>query len=514
MPPPKLDAALDDWLRSELVFRRGTPPDATYSFKHALVRDTAYDSMLKSQRVLRHRQIAVALEQADRDAATTQPELLATHHQEGSNPAAALRYWQLAGDHAMARSAAREAATHYQAAVALLASVQAVEPCADAELGLRIRLGNALVQTEGFTSPRAKESYTAARDLAASLDRPDEHLQACGGMAEGLTAEGRFGEAIALLERFGPAELARVKPMARVNRLMRIGYPKTFRGELVQALNHLTEARRELDNVRPEDWQPLAGADPRVAILMYLSLNLIHRGLLSSAEACVREGLGIAEQRQHLNSRVWALYRTGSVSDLKGHWSDAIKHFTQAMELAERYGVKARGALAMSGLGRALVATGQLDEGTRVLRDGYSAWKMYGGRFFSTALAADATEVLLDAGRRDEATEFLLAGERTGQETEEKYQAARFLTLRGRLGALDGDAAGAETLYRRAITIAERQGALLYSLRAATALAALCQREGRADEADAVLRPIYERFTEGFDYPDLVRARAVLERVE
>ena len=83
--------------------------------------------------------------------------------------------------------------------------------------------------------------------------------------------------------------------------------------------------------------------------------------------------------------------------------------------------------------------------------------------------------------------------------------------MRGRLGELDGDAAGAETLYRQAITIAEQQGALLFSLRAATALAALCQRQGRADEADAVLRPIYERFTEGFDYPDLVRARAVLE---
>ncbi len=162
MPPPKLDAALDDLVRSELVFRRGTPPDATYSFKHALVRDTAYNSMLKSQRVLRHRQIAAALEQADRDAATTQPELLATHHQEGGNPAAALRYWQAAGDQAMARSAVREAVTHYQAAVALLASVQAVEPCADVELGLRIRLGNALVQTEGFTSPRAKESYASS----------------------------------------------------------------------------------------------------------------------------------------------------------------------------------------------------------------------------------------------------------------------------------------------------------------------------------------------------------------
>ena len=510
MPPPKLDAALADLVRSELVFRRGTPPDATYSFKHALVRDTAYNSMLRSQRVLRHRQIAAALQQRDRDGAATQPELLAYHHQEGGNAAAALRHWQAAGDQAMAHSAAREAVAHYQAAVALLASVQAVEPCAEVELGLCIRLGNALVQTEGFTSLGAKESYARARDLATALDRPDEHLQACGGIAEGLTAAGRFGEAIASLEQFGPAQLARVKPMGRVNRLLRLGYPKTFRGELVQALDHLTEARRELENVLPEDWQPLAGADPKVAILMYLSLNLMHRGLLSSAEACVREGFAIAEQRRHFNSRVWALYRMGSAADARDDWTDAIASFTQAVELAQRYGVKARGALAMCGLGRALVATRQLDDGTRLLRDGYAQWTMFGGKFFGTALAADAAEVLLER-RRDAAMEFMLAGEKTLRESEEKYQAARFLSLRGRLAELDGDRDAAEAAYRQAIAAAEHQGALLYSLRAATLLARLCRSQGRNDEADAVLRPIYDRFTEGFDYPDLVRARAVLE---
>src|SRR4030095_4119571 len=116
MPPRELDAALADLVRSELVFRRGTPPDATYSFKHALVRDTAYNSMLKSQRVLRHRQIAAALERPDRAAAAAQPELLAYHHQQGGNAAEALRHWQVAGDQAMARSAVREAVTHYRAA--------------------------------------------------------------------------------------------------------------------------------------------------------------------------------------------------------------------------------------------------------------------------------------------------------------------------------------------------------------------------------------------------------------
>jgi MalT-like TPR region len=146
------------------------------------------------------------------------------------------------------------------------------------------------------------------------------------------------------------------------------------------------------------------------------------------------------------------------MSGLKGDWTDAITRFTQAIELADRYGLKAFGAAAKSGLGRALVATGQLDDGTRLLRDGYSGWTTFGGRHFSTALAAGAAEVLLDAGRRDEATEFMLTGEKTQQETEEKYQAAPFLSLRARLAELDGDPAGAETAYRRAIEVAEHQG--------------------------------------------------------
>jgi tetratricopeptide (TPR) repeat protein len=503
MAPGELDAALVELAGSELVFRRGMPPDATYSFKHALVRDTANNSMLKSQRVLRHRQIAAALEKPDRAAAPAQPELLAYHHQEGGNAAEALRYWQAAGDQAMAHSAVREAVTHYQAAIALLGSVQAVEPCAEVELGLRIRLGSAVVQIEGYASPCAHESYARARVLATSLDRPDEHLLACGGIAMGLTAAGRFGEAIALLERFGPTELARVKPMGRVLRLVHMGYPRMLRGELAQASSHQTEARRELEMAPRSGWL--------VPVLTNLGENLMYQGLLSSAHACAREALGIAEQRQHSNNRVWALCLTGAMSDLKGEWNDAITRFTQAIELAERYGVKPYGALAKSSLGRALVATGQLDDGTRLLREGYSEYMMFGGSLWSSALAAGAAEVLLDAGRRDEATEFMLAGEKVQQETEEKFQAARLLSLRGRLAEVDGDPSGAETAYRRAIEIAEHHGALLFSLRAAIALARLYRSQRRADEADAALRPIYKRFTEGFDYPDLIRARAVLE---
>ncbi len=510
--PSTLDAALADLVRSELVFRRGTPPDATYNFKHALVRDTAYNSMLKSQRLLRHRQIAAALEQRSRDGEAIQPELLAYHHQEGGNAAAALHHWQAAGDQALTRSATREAVVHYQAAVALLERVQAVEPCADVELGLRIRLGNAVVQTEGFTSSRFYDSFARARDLAIALDRPDEHLQACGGMGGGLNAAGRFGEAIALLERFGPTELVRVKQISRVNRLARLGYPRLLRGELPQAHSLLTEARRELEKVQPDELQLLSGGEPDVVIRMWLTQTLVCQGLLPSADACARDALDIAERRQHAFTRAWALYNAALISDLKGEYADAITLCTTSLEMAERYGLKARGAIVKHRLGAAMVATGQFDEGTRLLREGYSGWTTFGGRLFSTGLAANAAEVLLDSGRSDEATEFILAGEKTTHEIEEKYQVAPFLSLRGRLAELDGDRVAAEATYRSAIAIAEQQGALLFALRAATLLAQMLHSHDRAFEGDAALRPIYARFAEGFDWPDLVRAKAVLER--
>jgi ATP/maltotriose-dependent transcriptional regulator MalT len=150
-------------------------------------------------------------------------------------------------------------------------------------------------------------------------------------------------------------------------------------------------------------------------------------------------------------------------------------------------------------------------DGTRLLRAGYSEWTTFGGTHGSTHFAGEAAEVLLHAGQTDEAFEFLLAGEKTQQETEERLMASAFLSVRGRLAELESDPSGAETAYLRAIEVADHQGALLFSLRAAIALARLYRSQGRADEADAALRSIYKRFTEGFDYPDLIQARAVLE---
>jgi ATP/maltotriose-dependent transcriptional regulator MalT len=156
---------------------------------------------------------------------------------------------------------------------------------------------------------------------------------------------------------------------------------------------------------------------------------------------------------------------------------------------------------------------GYLDKGLRLLREGYATWLTHGGRYFGVFYAAAAAEVLRDAGCRDGATDFLLAGEKSMRESEERFGAAVLFSVRGRSMELDGDCPSAEAAYRQALEIAEQQGALLYSLRAATGLARLYRLQDRTNEAFALLGPIYDRFTEGVDWPDLIRARAALDGI-
>ena len=407
-----------DLVRSELVFRRGTAPDATYSFKHALVRDTAYNSMLKSQRVLRHAPDRGGARTSQPDA-TTQPELLAYHHQEGGNAAAALRYWQAAGDQAMARSAVREAVTHYQAAVALLGKVQAEQATPDVELGLRFRLGNALVPDRRVHfAARPRASQGPAISLRCSTDLMSTFRLAAGSTGC-LTATGGLGEALATLERVraGGAGASEAGGPRRSSWL-RLGYLAMLRGELASRgrAPGRGEARAREGAARraaPDRRGRRAGRDSVVP-----RDNLSLPRSLSAADACAREALAIAEQRQHSNNGCWRYRKPAAMSNLKGDWTDSIKRCTRALELAERYGLKVFGSWTKSAFGRALVATGQLEEGMRLLREGYSAWTALAG-IASTLYAADAADALLDAGCRDEAIEFMRSGEKIQHETGE-----------------------------------------------------------------------------------------------
>jgi predicted ATPase len=214
--------------------------------------------------------------------------------------------------------------------------------------------------------------------------------------------------------------------------------------------------------------------------------------------------------------------------------AESMRLSRELLLMAERLGFHARIATGQMMLGRALVANGDVDEGRRLLREGHAAWAAAGAVATGSEYASHAAEVLLNAGDPEEAAYFVRAGERMMAETGERFYAAELIRQRGRLaecGVIDepdatpadvGPASEAapegpgrrqrlaERFYRRAIDVAEGQQAKLFTLRAATDLARLLKSEGRAAEADLALRPVYAWFTEGFDFPDLQRARALL----
>ena len=511
LAPAKLDEALDELVRSGLVARRGVAPNAVYTFRHALIRDTAYNSMLKGQRTLRHAQIAAAIGAVEPDTLATQPELLAWHCQEGGQAGDAFRHWLAAGDLAAGRMANREAVTHYRAALALLPELELQDRADDVELDLQLKLGNLLMQIEGFGSPATVACHTRARELATRLGKNDKCVLACGGIAASLWAAGRFDDVLGLLGQLAGDDPAGLRPMSRVFLSILTGLARQSLGALREAREATNDALRELASIPAEGRQDINGVDPMVlALAQSVSLS-VHEGRLERADADTRAALQIAQARDHAPTRAWALSMARWMAYRHGDMDESIRLAQQVLDLSERMGFKARLGSGRMLMGRAVVAAGRVDEGARLLHEGFAMWASAGARAGTTEFASTAGDALIEAGRMADAEFFVRAGEAFQATVPERQFAAELARLRARLWQSAGDDGAAETCYRQAITIADGQGARLFALRAASDLARLLRAQGRSSEAEAVLRPALDALPEGRDQADARRATAVLQ---
>ena len=518
MAPDRLDAALDELLRAELVVRRGIAPDERYSFRHALIRDTAYNSLLKGQRVLRHAQIAAALESLEPDTVAGQPELVAYHCQEGGMASRALRYWRDAARLAIERLTNREAVMHLRAALALLPELTGQGRAGDEEpqdvqgieLELQMSLGSVLMQTEGYASPPTMAAFVRGRELALRLGRGDEVVIACAAFGASLWAAGRYDEELELLEQTSAEDLALLRPMSRVFHSVVLGLLKFHLGAIEEASTIVEGTFADLAAVPAAERQDISGVDPRVLTLTQAISIRVHQGRLDDADAHCAEAMRIAAERDHEPTWAWAYSMERWKAFRHGDWATAIGHSRSAMAIAERLGFSARLGTGKMLLGRSLVAAGEVDEGVRLLDEGYALWSADGSPAGSSELAASAADVLLEAGRLDAAEAFVRIGEATQAAIPERFFAAELTRLRARLTAAAGDPDAAERGLREALAIAERQGARLHALRAATDLARLTRSSARAAEGQVALEGALRALPQGHDQPDAVRARALL----
>ena len=509
----ELQAALARLVASELMFQRGVPPDAVYSFKHALVRDAAYGSLLRGSRQDLHARIAQALEAQSPELTETQPELFAWHYAEAGLVEKSVGFWAKAGQRSAARSALAEAAAQYQKGLDQLALLPENPERLRQQLEFCSALGAALRAVKGLAAPETGQAYAQALELWEQLGSPAEFVEIPFGLSRYHAYRGEFDLALRLDEDLLRLSRQRNDSVGLVLGHLSSGRTLMYAGRLESSRSHLEDLLAIYDPPSHRSVVNQVGFYPQGNSQACLAVVLLCLGYPEQALAWSNAAVAAARSLAHLHSLVsilsLAAVPLALVGDpaLLGEWAD------QLVAITTEQGFPYWCAIGTTYRGWVKVKNGDIAEGTSLLRDGTAAFRVTGAELFApflVILLASACEI---AGQVEESLALLAEALQIVERTGERWLAAEFNRQKGELLLRQGNSAGAEELYRKALTIAAEQGAKFWELRAAASLARLRREQGRHAEARDVLAPIYGWFTEGFNTADLNEAKALLDEL-
>jgi predicted ATPase/class 3 adenylate cyclase len=514
LPDDELQAALARFVSSELVSQRGTPPDAVYSFKHALVQDVVHGTLLRTARQQLHAQIAEALQTHSPELVDSEPEVLAQHYREAGLVEKSVAYWGKAGQRAAARSAMAEAAAQFQKGLGQVALMHDSPERRRRELELRTGLGAALMIVKGFAAPETGEVYSRARQLWEELGSPAEFLHVPRGQALYHNMRGEIDLAQRLDAGLLVLSRQRNDSAGLVLGHLCAGQTQMYAGNFAASRSHLEEVLALYDSNSHRSLVYQAGQYPHVNARAHLGIVLFCLGLPQQASAQANEAIAEARRLAHPPSLAANLAPGARLLSLCGD-NVALSEWTdELVALTNEHGFPLWGALGMIFRGWIKVEQGDVEEGISLLRNGSAAYRATGAELYApyhVALLAAACEV---AGQVEEALTLLDEASQMVQRTGESWFAAELNRHKGRLLLRQGHSEAVEELYRKALAIAREQGAKLWELRAAVSLAQLRRDQGRRAEALDLLAPVFDWFTEGFDTPDLKDAKALLSELD
>ncbi len=528
-----LQRGLQQLVEAELVYQSGIPSQSRYLFKHALVRDTAYQSLLKSKRQQYHRQIATTLGAQFPQTVETQPELIAHHYTEAGLIAQAIPYWQRAGQRAVQRSDHREAINHLTKGLELLKPLPDTSERTQQELILQIALGTPLIATKGFAAPEVERVYARALELCRQVGDTPQLFPALWGSWVFYNIRGELQTSQELAARL----LSLAQNTQDVALLLEAHHALWFTsflcGELTAARAHSEQGIALYDRQQHQSLALLYGGhDPGVCCRDIATLVLWLLGYPDQAYKRSQEALALARELSHPFSLAEALSYTTWLFQFRREEQTFHERTEALMVLSEEQGFSyplAQGTLLQ---GWVLVWQGQGEEGIAQIRRGLSALRATGTegvRPYYLALLAEAhgkvgqtveglsalTEALEavnnnSGARFYEAELYRLKGTLTLQQF--KVQGSKF-NVENPQSAFHNPQSEAEACFLKAIDIAQRQQAKSLELRAATSLARLWQQQGKREEAHKLLSDIYNWFTEGFDTKDLQEAKTLLDEL-
>jgi class 3 adenylate cyclase/predicted ATPase len=508
-----LQAGLTQLVEAELLYQRGRPPRARYIFKHALIQDAAYASLLKSTRQQVHQQVAEVLETRFPALVETQPELVAQHYTAAGCTEQAVGYWQQAGQLASDRSANLEAISHCTAGIELLTTLPETPEHTQQALTLYIALGAALQMAKGHAAPEVEHAYTQAYALCQRVGETPDLVPVLLGLWRIYNTRLQLRTAREIGETLLRLAQRAHDPALEVIAHHALGLTWFLLSALPAARQHIEEgiALYTPDQHRSPVFR--IGQDPGVACRAYGAMTLWLLGYPEQALAHIHGALALAHALSHPYSLAFAQFWVAWVSQVRRDVLAVHEHAEAAVALSSEQGFPLWAATGTTLRGWALAMQGQGEAGLSQVRQGIAAWRATGAALFVPCFCTMLAEVSAHLGHLEDGLQALAEAHTLVEQHEERWWDAEVSRLRGvlLLRQTGTPPAEAEACFQRALDVARRQEAKSLELRAAMSLSRLWQQQGKRAEARALLAPIYGWFTEGSDTADLQEARALLD---
>jgi class 3 adenylate cyclase len=508
----ELGSALDRLIAAGLLFRQGAPPHATYLFKHALVQDTAYGTLLRSQRQELHARIAKVLEQEFQETIGRQPETLAHHYSQAGLVDLAIELWGRAGARSADRSAHHEAVGHFGSALDLVGKLPPSHQRDERELELTLALAVSLIAVHGFGSIRVEECAVRAKGLSDKLYGSRNRFAAQRVAWNSSLMRQPVPRTAALArELVGLAEEdANPAKLAVAHRAL--GYSLLVAGEFREAAETLARGATLADTISEGEFA-IYGEHPSMVCRAYGGQVKILMGFPESGMTLIEAGVAHARQQNNAHSLAWALGVAAHVSQSQHEPAATARFASEAIETAHEHRMPQWLALGERCKGWAIYQLGDFEGGLNLLRQGVRRWYETGATLHTTHAEICLAESYLLQGHAAAARSHLSAARAHSTSYGENYLATEIDRLEALLLQCEGAPTEmVEECLAKALDMAHRQGARLFELRSATALARVMAEHNKHKAVD-ILSPIYNCFTEGLGTSDLKEARALLDRL-
>ena len=514
-PSGELEAGLARLVAAGLIFQRGTPPQATYLFKHALIQDAAYSTLLREPRQRLHARIAEALREQSPETTVEHPEVLAQHYAKAGLADQAAAMWLAAGERAISRSATVEAIAHFSDGLTAIAQLAEGRKKQELELNFRLNLAGALVAAKGPAAAEIQQQFTRARELGHQLGDQAGLFWARFGQWCAANARAQHDAALTVAgELIGIAEHDEDKLTKSVAHAC-MGTTACQQGKFTLARRHL---ERSLDFDDPRQVKTaikFVGWDVKIQVLKHLSRALAILGYGIQGRLRAEQAIERGDLFAHGKSRTFAQSAALEVGWVQLDYARIREATSVLLKQATEYDLPFLKSVGRFWAAWLKAQSGNIAEGTIGMREEIIAHQNLGVITSTPRQTAMLADSLRNAGNIQEGIGLIDQALSLVEATSEVDNKAEFLRLKGELllALNPPNIEEAQANFLSAIELARHQSAKTWELRAATSLARLWCDNGRPAEARDLLSPVYNWFTEGFDFPDLTDARALLDEL-